>query len=93
MILLMLAMLKLGLSVLRVHLLRCLPLPLLSSAKSLTLAVLFNVCFLLAMVGSCILWYFYGYQGADSEAELLALTQQLFDAALCCKGSAKLDCW
>ena len=40
----------------------------------------------------------YGYQGADSDAEQLALNEQLFDAALgelgvVCSGSALLDCW
>ena len=33
-------------------------------------------------VGLCICFVLYGYQGADSDAEQLALTNQLFDAAL-----------
>ena len=38
----------------------------------------------------------YGYQGADSDAEQLALTEQWFDAALGVVAggqTAKLDCW
>ena len=40
----------------------------------------------------------YGYQGADTDAEQLALTEQLFDAALGelsvgCKGAALHACW
>ena len=34
------------------------------------------------LVGSCIWLFLYGYQGTDSVAEQLALTDHLFDAAL-----------
>ena len=42
----------------------------------------FGVCFLLGLVGLCTCLFLYGYQGADADAEQLALTEQLFDAAL-----------
>ena len=39
----------------------------------------------------------YGYQGVDSDAEQLASTEQLFDAALgelgSCSESALFGCW
>ena len=35
----------------------------------------------MVLVGSCTLFFLYGYQGADSDPEQLALTDQLFDAA------------
>ena len=57
----------------------CLPLLLLTLSLSLSLTAvgLSGVCFLLRLVGLCIC-----YQGADADAEQLALTEQLFDAAL-----------
>ena len=39
----------------------------------------FGACCHLVRVGSVVL---YGYQGADTDAEKLSLTEQLFDAAL-----------
>ena len=59
----------------------CLPLLLLSLSLSLTAVGLSGVCFLLGLVGLCTCLFFYGYQGADADAEQLALTEQLFDAA------------
>ena len=42
-----------------------------------------GVWFFLVLVGLCILLFFlYGFQGADTDAEQLSLTEQLFDAAL-----------
>ena len=40
------------------------------------------VCCLLVLVVSCICLFFMVHQGADTDAEQLALTDQLFDAAL-----------
>ena len=39
-------------------------------------------CCLLLLARSCIWWVLYGCQGADDDAKQLALTEQLFDAAL-----------
>ena len=60
----------------------CLHLLLLSSNPSLTAGVLCGVCSLLRLVGFCTCCVLHGYQGADTDAERLALTDQLFDAAL-----------
>ena len=56
---------------------------LLSLRGSLTAVRLSGVWFLLVQVGLCILFFFFfGFQGADSDAEQLSLTEQLMDAAL-----------
>ena len=43
------------------------------------------------LVGSCILWFCIGYQGAGTDAEQLADAEQLFDAALGELGVVALD--
>ena len=78
----MLAMLGLVLSVCVVLLLLFLLLLLPSLGSSLTVVGLFVVYFLLALVFFMHLVVLYWYQGADVDAEQLALTEQLFDAAL-----------
>ena len=60
----------------------CLPLPPLSLSASLIMGVLFGACCLLGVEGFMHLVVLYGYQGADSDGEQLALTDQLFDAGL-----------
>ena len=64
-----------------VLLLLCLPFLLLSLSLPLIAVGLSGVCFLLELAGLCTCLFFYGYQGADADAEQLALTEQLFDAA------------
>ena len=59
----------------------CLLLLLLSLCLSLTAGVLCGVCSLLLLVGFLHFCVLHGYQGADSDPEELALTNQLFDAA------------
>ena len=44
--------------------------------------MLCSVCSSLLLVGFCTFFVLYGYQGADHDPEQLALTDQLFDAAL-----------
>ena len=46
------------------------------------MVVLCGVCFPLRLVGFCTFLFLYGYQGADTDSEQQALTNQLFDAAL-----------
>ena len=48
----------------------------------MTLGVLLRACCLWVLVGLCIMVVLCGYQGADTDAEQLALTEQLFDASL-----------
>ena len=48
----------------------------------LSVVVPLGVSFPLVVVGFMHLVVLYGYQGANSDAEQLALTEQLFDAAL-----------
>ena len=67
--------------------LRCLPLIFPTSATtssrvSLTVVGRSGVCCRWVLVGLCIWLFLYGYQGADADPEQLALTEQLFDAAL-----------
>ena len=59
----------------------CLPLPLPSLSGSLIAVGRFGACFLLRAGRFMHLVVLYGYQGADTDAEQLALTEQLFDAA------------
>ena len=59
----------------------CLPSPLPSSSGFLIVVALFVACCLWVLAGSCIWFVLYGYQGADAEAEQLAFTDKLFDAA------------
>ena len=61
----------------------CPPLPLLSFSVSLTAVGLFGACFPLGGLARFLnLVVLYGYQGAETDAEQLALTEQFFDAAL-----------
>ena len=60
----------------------CLLLLLLCSGASLSVVVLSGACFLPIVARSMHLVVLYRYQGADSDAVQLALTEQLFHAAL-----------
>ena len=69
----MLVMLELGLSVSGVLLFLCLPLLLRSLSVFLIVVVRFGACCHWSVVGFLHLVVLYGYQGADREAEKLAL--------------------
>ena len=72
----------------------CPPLRLLSLSAFLIVDVLLGACHPWAEAGSCIRLYCMGTR-ADNNAEQLAMTDQLFDAALGgrCTRTALLDCW
>ena len=55
---------------------------LLSLSASLTVVELLGACSLQMLVGLCIWWCKMVTRVADTDAEQLALTEQLFDAAL-----------
>ena len=57
-------------------------LSLLSLRGSLIVVGRFGACFLLVLVGSCTELFCTVISGADHDPEQLALTEQLFDAAL-----------
>ena len=64
-----------------VHQFLCPPLLLLSFSDFLTVVGLLGAYFLFVVTGFLNLVVLFGYQGADADAEQLALTDQLFDAA------------
>ena len=77
----MLVMLGLGLSVSGVLFFPCLPWLLRSLSVFSIVVVRLGVCCRWGVVGFLHLVVLYGYQGTDREAEKLALTDQLLDAA------------